>query len=93
VPIVRETGGLRDTVVDYNPERLAAGQASGFTFAPLAVDALVAAVRRAEHVYRSDPTAWRMLITHIMGIDHSWQQSAREYAALYERLVAGTAAS
>lgn len=86
VPIARATGGLRDTVVNYTPERLADGSASGFTFAPLAVDALVDAIRRAEHVYRSEPSTWRALVTHIMGIDHSWQQSATEYRALYDHL-------
>jgi starch synthase len=88
VPIARETGGLRDTVFNFTPERFADGSASGFTFAPLEVGALVDAIRRAEHVYRSEPSTWRALITHIMGIDHSWQQSATEYCALYDRLTA-----
>lgn len=88
VPIVRATGGLRDTVVDYTPEHLASATASGFTFGPLAVAPLVDAIRRAEHLYRTEPATWRALVTHIMGIDHSWQQSARAYRALYERLVA-----
>lgn len=88
VPIVRATGGLRDTVVDYTPERLAAGTASGFSFEPLAVEPFVDAIRRAEALYRTEPALWRALVTHIMGLDHSWEQSAREYRALYERVVA-----
>jgi starch synthase len=84
VPIVRETGGLRDTVVDYTPEGLGAGRVSGFTFGPLSADALAYAIRRAEQLYRTEPAAWRALVSHIMGIDHSWRQSACAYAALYE---------
>lgn len=90
VPIARETGGLRDTVLNFTPQRLAHGSASGFTFAPLEVGALVDAIRRAEHVYRSDPSTWRALVTHIMGIDHSWQQSAAEYRVLYANLLSRT---
>ena len=86
VPIARETGGLRDTVVNFTPAGLAAGTASGFTFSSLTVDALIDAILRAEQLFRTDPATWHALVTHIMQIDHSWQQSAKEYRALYERL-------
>jgi starch synthase len=86
VPIVRETGGLCDTVVDYTAAAVASNRASGFTFRPLAAAPLVDAISRAEQLYRSAPAAWRALITDIMGIDRSWQQSARAYRALYEQI-------
>jgi starch synthase len=86
VPVVRETGGLKDTVRDFSSAALAAGQASGFTFRDLDAKQLAAAIRRAETLYRSDSESWRALMRHIMGIDHSWEESARAYRELYERV-------
>jgi starch synthase len=85
IPIVRETGGLRDTVIDY-----ANGpNSSGFTFRPFAAEALAAAIRRAEHVYRTEPTAWAALVDQVMRLDHSWDRSASQYLELYRQLSAG----
>lgn len=86
VPIVRATGGLRDTVSDYTPARLAAHMASGFSFEALDAAHLAEAVLRAWRVYTREPTAWRQLMTDIMAIDHSWARRARDYLALYEEL-------
>jgi starch synthase len=86
VPIVHATGGLKDTVIDYSPERLEAGTASGFVFAPFDARQLTHAILRAWHLFTSDPRAWRRLQTAIMQLDHSWAASAALYAALYRRL-------
>jgi starch synthase len=87
VPIVREVGGLKDTVVGYSARRLAKGQAGGFTFKSFKAGSLGTAIRSAYKLYCNEPQKWDTLRRHIMGIDHSWHNSARLYAALYERLV------
>jgi starch synthase len=83
VPVVRATGGLADTVVDYDsdPER-----GNGFSFRDYTPEALLGALGRAVKLYRSDPDSWRELQLRGMRADHSWDKSAREYLALYRRL-------
>ncbi|MGH6612535.1 MAG: glycogen synthase GlgA [Burkholderiaceae bacterium] len=85
VPIVRATGGLRDTVINATPETLAKGKASGITFDDLTPDALVRAVQRAIELYQQ-PATWRRLQTNIMNLDLAWTASAQKYIALYRRL-------
>ena len=78
VPIVRATGGLIDTVVDTNPESLAAGTATGFVFAEADPPALWHTIDRALS-YWPDRTTWRKLMATGMTADWSWERSAREY--------------
>lgn len=85
VPIVRATGGLRDTVINTTPETLAKGQASGVTFDELTPDALVSAVKRAIQLYQQ-PATWRRLQTNIMKLDLAWTASTQKYIALYSQL-------
>ncbi len=84
VPIVRETGGLADTVTDYRPERLESGEATGFTFRQYSAEALTRAVRRAVELYKNRD-AWRRLMLNAMAQDWSWERSARQYLEVYER--------
>jgi len=84
VPVVRATGGLDDTVSEYDP---ATGRGNGFTFAAHTPDALLAAVRRALTVYRR-PAEWRRLMAAGMACDFSWQHSAQRYLELYRQLLA-----
>ena len=81
VPIVRETGGLADTVEDYAE---GAGSGTGFTFEPYEAEAVEAAVERAVATF-ADKSAWRGLQRRGMREDHSWNASAREYVKVYER--------
>jgi starch synthase len=81
VPIVRSTGGLADTVEDYDP---ATGQGNGFAFSDYSEDALLAAVERASKTYRHEDT-WRTLMKRGMRADFSWQASARKYMELYHK--------
>ncbi|MBM4464875.1 MAG: glycogen synthase [Chloroflexi bacterium] len=81
VPIVRSTGGLADTVKDYDP---ATGQGNGFAFSDYSEEALLAAVERALKVYRRQDT-WRTLMERGMRADFSWQASARKYVELYRQ--------
>jgi starch synthase len=85
IPIVRATGGLSDTVVDTNPETLAAGTANGFVFAEAEPQALLHTIDRALS-YWSDRATWRKLMATGMSADWSWQRSAREYVAIYEQI-------
>ena len=86
-PVVRRTGGLADSVVDCNPQSLAAGEATGFVFEEPSAAALFHAMQRAVAVWR-DPHAWRKLQRNAMARDFGWNASARRYVALYERMLA-----
>ncbi|MDH7478687.1 MAG: glycogen synthase GlgA [Syntrophomonadaceae bacterium] len=81
VPVVRQTGGLMDTVSEFNP---ATGEGNGFVFKNYQPSELVAAVRRALEIYRSRDL-WLMLIRNNMQMDFSWKRSAQEYVQLYEK--------
>jgi starch synthase len=83
VPVVRATGGLDDTIEDYDP---LAGTGNGFKFADYTGDAFLGAVKRALAVY-VNKKAWRQLIANGMKCDFSWEKSAKEYLELYRRLV------
>jgi starch synthase len=85
IPIVRNSGGMADTVVDGTTEALKAGTATGFSFEGICSDELVAAVHRAADVYRQ-PIPWRRLQQSAMRQDFSWRKSAERYAALYRVL-------
>lgn len=78
-PVVRRTGGLADTVTEFDPARRVG---TGFTFDAFAVDALLDAVRRAASAYRQ-PVLWKALVKNAMAEDFSWEASAREYVTLY----------
>lgn len=83
VPIVRETGGLADTVVDADESTLAARTANGFSFRADTGMALGETLWRACQMFRQ-PDRWRQLIATGMRQDWSWTRSAQQYAALYE---------
>jgi len=87
VPVVRETGGLADTVVDANDETLADGTANGFSFREDNSQALSETLQRACDAYRR-PEVWSQLIQTGMRQDFSWARSARQYVELYERILA-----
>jgi starch synthase len=80
VPVVRATGGLEDTVTDYND---AAGTGTGFTFEPYTPVALLEALERARTAF-ANPSVWKKLQVAGMQQDFSWDRSAREYVKLYE---------
>ncbi len=84
VPIVRATGGLDDTIEPWNP---AAERGTGFKFSPYSGLALLATIQEALQAFE-DKAAWKKLMVNGMNKDFSWNASAKEYARLYERLVA-----
>lgn len=81
IPIVRETGGLRDTVRDNGGEN-----GNGFTFKTYNANDMLDAVKRAIAVY-ADPNEWNALINRAMKCDYSWGASADEYIKMYENLI------
>ena len=83
VPIVRETGGLKDTVEPYNEYT---GEGNGFTFDHYRADLLLDTVRRAERVYLEERARWDAIVTRDMEKDVSWEHSADLYLKLYEEL-------
>ena len=80
VPVVRATGGLADTVTDYND---AARTGTGFTFRPYTAAAMLGAMERARAAFANSRT-WKTLQVAGMRQDFSWDRSAGEYVKLYE---------
>lgn len=87
VPVVRNTGGLADTVVDANGENLRAGTATGFHFTDVTSAALLKAARRAVHLYHTDARLWRRIMHAAMKREFAWAHSAATYDALYRQLL------
>lgn len=87
VPIVHGIGGLNDTVIDITPENLALGIANGIIMRHLDVPAIHWAVGEALRHFQ-DKARWRTLQQAGMRCDFSWTQSARQYRALYQRMLA-----
>lgn len=81
VPVVRATGGLADTVTDYDPD---SDSGTGFVFDDYTAEAMESAITRALAAY-SDGDAWIRLMKRGMALDFSWGTSARKYVGLYER--------
>jgi starch synthase len=86
VPVVRATGGLKDTIEEFDPKT---GKGNGFVFVPYEVQPLLDAVDRALAAFR-DKKAWAALMQNAMAADFSWDRSAQTYLELYKKLVAGT---
>jgi len=84
IPVVRATGGLADTIKDYQP---VAGTGNGFTFTPYDPWQLYGAVVRAAETYRH-PSLWTWLIRRAMNEDVSWSRSAQKYVQLYHAAIA-----
>ncbi|MBR5873198.1 MAG: glycogen synthase GlgA [Oscillospiraceae bacterium] len=78
IPVVRETGGLKDSVKDSQD-----GVGNGFTFANYSADELYGACMRAYEGYQ-DTKGWRVLVKRAMQSDCSWKNSAKEYIRMYE---------
>jgi starch synthase len=87
VPLVRDTGGLADTVVDLNDDTLDRNTATGFTFASDDVHGLNTTIWRALDVYWHRKDVWNILIKNGMRQDWSWTKSAMQYVRFYEKLI------
>ena len=83
VPVVRETGGLKDSVPPYNKYT---GEGRGFTFANVNADDMVWVLREAVELYSTNRKAWRGLMKADMTADFTWNQSAKEYLDIYQAI-------
>jgi starch synthase len=89
VPIVRDVGGLHDSISDITDYNLDTDRATGIRFGPYNGHALLGAVDRAVHIYRNNQEVWRQVIQNGMRQDWSWEHSAKEYEELYRRILSG----
>jgi starch synthase len=84
VPVVRETGGLKDTVLPYDAET---NEGNGFTFDRYLPDKLLDAVNEAKTLFFEDRPKWDAMVKRNMEKDVSWGQSAKQYLDFYMDLM------
>lgn len=84
VPIVRETGGLKDTVEPYNEYE---GKGTGFTFTNYNAHEMLKVINYSKKVYFENRQEWNNMVMRGMRMDYSWSRSARIYEDLYHHLV------
>lgn len=82
IPVARRTGGLKDTIEEYDPP---SRKGTGFTFEEYKPEALLGEIKKALSVYQHR-SAWRELVKRVMELDYSWEVSAKEYIRLYDRI-------
>jgi len=85
IPVVRTTGGLKDTVIDPEEKK---GQGTGFKFDRFQAADLAEGVKRTLKAFEQ-PNLWQKMIREAMDQDFSWRRSAKEYLRLFERTLAG----
>ncbi len=88
VPVVSLTGGLKDTVKNVTPTRLAKCQATGFTMASFSASSLFNTLKKAAKLFREEPATWQNLVIAGMCEDFGWPSQAKKYAKLYAALTA-----
>lgn len=81
IPLVRETGGLKDTVIPYN---IHTDKGNGFSFTNFNADDMLYTIRYAQDIYYNHKDIWNKLVIRNMQIDNSWEKSANEYLNLYK---------
>ena len=84
LPIVRETGGLKDTVEPYNEYE---GKGTGFSFVNYNAHEMLATIRYAEQVYYDKKREWNKMVDRAMAADFSWNVSAKKYQEMYDWLI------
>ena len=84
LPVVRETGGLKDTVRPYNKFT---GEGNGFSFAHINAHEMLFTLKDAVALFKEDKEAWRKLQLTAMKEDYSWEKSSLEYRKIYEELL------
>ena len=84
VPVVRETGGLKDTVIPYNKFE---GTGRGFTFTNISAGDMIWVLREAVELYATNQKAWHGLQQAGMTADFSWTSSAKQYVEIYQQIL------
>ena len=82
IPIVRATGGLDDTIINYSPARK---KGNGFKFRAYTADAMLKSVKKALHIYTNKPKEWESMQVTAMQEEHSWGKSATNYIKIYRK--------
>ncbi|HHW49224.1 MAG TPA: glycogen synthase GlgA [Clostridiaceae bacterium] len=80
IPIVRATGGLADTIIDYDEDN---EKGNGFVFDEYSSIEMLQAVERAIKLYNEKPEVWQQLVKRALSLDFSWDKPAKEYTELY----------
>ena len=84
IPVIRETGGLRDSITDSGD-----GVGNGFTFKTYTAGDMLNSLHRAIAAYNGSKEGWAVLVDRAMGCDNSWGKSANEYIRLYKQIMKG----
>ncbi|KAG7974281.1 hypothetical protein I3843_06G041100 [Carya illinoinensis] len=85
VPVVHDTGGLRDTVKNFNPyAQEGKGEGTGWTFSPLTKESMLAALKTAVRTYREHKPSWEGLMRRGMQRDCTWENAAIQYEQVFE---------
>lgn len=87
VPVVRKTGGLADTIIDFSTAGLNSGKSVGFTFDEYTAQALYQSIFRAIKLYENDKVRWEKLMKNGMRQDWSWFNSATKYVKMYRKVL------
>jgi len=80
IPVVRATGGLADTVADYNQNE---NEGNGFSFNEFSSNEMIKTINRALKIYYKDQDSWSKLVRRALAQDFSWNKSAQKYSVLY----------
>ena len=84
VPIVRETGGLKDTVVPYNEYT---NQGEGFSFANYNAEEMLNTINYSKYIFFEKKRQWNQMVERGMNLDYSWKKSTERYVGLYRYLL------
>lgn len=84
VPVVRETGGLKDSVKQFDPQ---SGKGTGFVFKNYNANEMLSTIWKAVDTYYNDKNAWNTIVNNAMSAKLDWSASAKEYKNLYEKLL------
>lgn len=81
IPVVRETGGLAETVIDFNKDE---ANGNGFSFSGFDSEEMLDAIRRALKLYNEEPDSWKKLVKRALLLDNSWNKPAVKYMDIYK---------
>jgi starch synthase len=84
LPVVRETGGLKDTVLSYNEYT---GEGNGFSFGNINAHDFMNTIKRALDFYNNQPAVWNNIVKNAFKANYSWTNSAQKYVDLYEKVI------
>ena len=80
IPVVRATGGLAETVIDYDSDK---EKGNGFSFKEFSSEEMLKTIERALMLYNEEPEAWEKLVVKALQLDYSWNKPAQKYMDLY----------